>query len=99
MACPDLPFRARSSGVDRDDLPQPVRPGPWRPPQGAHRAPADPAHHAAPAPGHWEGDLLAGSANTHIATLVERQSRYVLLVKVDAKDTTTVVDALTAQVQ
>ena len=50
-------------------------------------------------PGHWEGDLLAGSANTHIATLVERQSRYVLLVKVDGKDTTTVVDALTAQVQ
>jgi IS30 family transposase len=50
-------------------------------------------------PGHWEGDLLAGSANTHIATLLERQSRYVLLVKVDGKDTTTVVDALTAQVQ
>jgi IS30 family transposase len=50
-------------------------------------------------PGHWEGDLLAGSANTHIATLVERQSRYVMLVKVDGKDTTTVVDALTAQVQ
>ena len=50
-------------------------------------------------PGHWEGDLLAGSANTHIATLVERQSRYVLLVKVDGKDTTTVVDALAIQVQ
>ena len=50
-------------------------------------------------PGHWEGDLLAGSANTHIATLVERQSRYVMLVKVDGKDTTTVVDALAVQVQ
>ena len=50
-------------------------------------------------PGHWEGDLLAGAANTHIATLVERQSRYVLLVKVDGKDTTTVVDALATQVQ
>ncbi len=50
-------------------------------------------------PGHWEGDLLAGSANTHIATLVERQSRFVLLVKVGGKDTTTVVDALVAQVQ
>jgi IS30 family transposase len=50
-------------------------------------------------PGHWEGDLLAGSANTHIATLVERQSRYVLLVKVDGKDTKTVVDALASQVQ
>jgi len=50
-------------------------------------------------PGHWEGDLLAGSANTHIATLVERQTRFVLLVKVEGKDTETVVDALTAQVQ
>ena len=37
-----------------DDLPQPVRPGPWRSPQGAHRAPADPAHHAALAPGDQE---------------------------------------------
>ena len=50
-------------------------------------------------PGHWEGDLLAGSANTHIATLVERQTRYLLLVKVAGKDTTTVVDAMAAQVQ
>jgi IS30 family transposase len=50
-------------------------------------------------PGHWEGDLLAGSANTHIATLVERQTRYLMLVKVDGKDTATVVTALAAQVQ
>ena len=50
-------------------------------------------------PGHWEGDLLAGAANTHIATLVECQSRYLLLVKVDGKDTKTVVDALATQVQ
>jgi len=45
-------------------------------------------------PGHWEGDLLAGSKNTHIATLVERYSRYVMLVKVSGKDTETVVSAL-----
>lgn len=45
-------------------------------------------------PGHWEGDLLFGTQNSQIATLVERQTRYVMLVKVPAKDTTTVVDAL-----
>ena len=45
-------------------------------------------------PGHWEGDLLFGSANSQIATLVERQSRYVMLVKVPGKDTKTVVNAL-----
>ena len=50
-------------------------------------------------PGHWEGDLLAGSGNTHIATLVERQTRYLLLAKVAGKDTATVVDAITSQVQ
>ena len=48
-------------------------------------------------PGHWEGDLLAGSNNTHIATLVERHSRYVMLAKVANKDTATVVNALIKQ--
>jgi IS30 family transposase len=50
-------------------------------------------------PGHWEGDLLAGSHNTHIATLVERQSRFAMLVKVNSKDTETVVKALTKQIR
>ena len=45
-------------------------------------------------PGHWEGDLLFGSLNTQIATLVERHTRYVMLVKVAGKDTETVVNAL-----
>lgn len=45
-------------------------------------------------PGHWEGDLLFGSGNTQIATLVERQSRYVMLMKVASKDTETVINAL-----
>lgn len=45
-------------------------------------------------PGHWEGDLLFGSHNSQIATLVERQTRYVMLVKVAGKDTQTVVDSL-----
>jgi IS30 family transposase len=50
-------------------------------------------------PGHWEGDLIAGANNTHIATLVERASRYVILVKVAGKDTHSVISALTEQVQ
>jgi IS30 family transposase len=50
-------------------------------------------------PGHWEGDLITGSKNTHIATLVERQSRFVMLVKVQGKDTARVVAALIRQVQ
>lgn len=50
-------------------------------------------------PGHWEGDLLAGGKNTHIATLVERQSRFVLLVHVKGKDTESVVGALVRQVK
>lgn len=47
-------------------------------------------------PGHWEGDLVAGSNNSHIATLVERHSRYTTLLRVAGKDTTSVVAALTA---
>ena len=50
-------------------------------------------------PGHWEGDLISGAANTHIATLVERQSRFTMLVKVGGKDTKTVVAALSKQVR
>lgn len=50
-------------------------------------------------PGHWEGDLIAGSKNTHIATLVERHSRFTLLVKVAGKDTKTVVSALTKKIK
>ena len=45
-------------------------------------------------PGHWEGDLLFGSKHSQIATLVERQTRYVMLVKVAGKDTQTVITAL-----
>lgn len=55
-----------------------------RPPEADDRA----------VPGHWEGDLLFGSKNSQIATLVERQTRYVMLVKVPSKDTETVVKAL-----
>lgn len=55
-----------------------------RPPEADDRA----------VPGHWEGDLLAGASNTYIGTLVERRSRYTLLMKLKGKDTETVIDAL-----
>ena len=48
-------------------------------------------------PGHWEGDLLTGPNNSYIATLVERHTRYVMLVKVANKDTQTVISALIKQ--
>jgi IS30 family transposase len=49
-------------------------------------------------PGHWEGDLLAGAGNSHLATLVERHSRFLILVAVDRKDTRSVTNALSRQV-
>ena len=48
-------------------------------------------------PGHWEGDLIGGSKNSYIATLVERYSRYVMLAKVKNKDTESVISALIKQ--
>ena len=57
-----------------------------RPPEAEDRA----------VPGHWEGDLIAGSRNTHVATLVERSSRFVMLVRVSGKDTESVVAAPSA---
>lgn len=50
-------------------------------------------------PGHWEGDLLNGSKNSHIATLVERSSRFVMLVKLRGKDSNSVIRALKARVR
>ncbi len=50
-------------------------------------------------PGHWEGDLIGGTKNSHIATLVERHSRFTILVKVSSKDTATVVAALSQHVR
>lgn len=60
-----------------------------RPPEAEDRA----------VPGHWEGDLLAGGRGTHIATLVERSSRFVMLVGVTDKSTVSVVEALGNQVR
>jgi IS30 family transposase len=50
-------------------------------------------------PGHWEGDLRRGSGNSHIATLVERHSRFVMLIKVASRDTAEVVGALRKHVR
>jgi IS30 family transposase len=50
-------------------------------------------------PGHWEGDLLSGSKNSHIVTLVERHSRFAMLIKVPSKDTAVVVTALSRHIR
>jgi IS30 family transposase len=50
-------------------------------------------------PGHWEGDLLSGSRNSHMVTLVERHSRFTALVKVSSKDTAVVVAALSRHIR
>jgi IS30 family transposase len=50
-------------------------------------------------PGHWEGDLISGTKNSHIVTLVERHSRFTTLIKVPSKETTVVVDALSRYVR
>ena len=45
-------------------------------------------------PGHWEGDLITGSGNTHVATLVERTTRFTVMLALEGKDTASVVSAL-----
>ena len=60
-----------------------------RPPEAEDRA----------IPRHWEGDLITGARDSHIATLVERYSRFTMLVQVDGKDTTSVIAGLVREAQ
>ena len=50
-------------------------------------------------PGHWEGDMVSGTGNTHVGTLVERSSRFVSLVRLENKTTDCVIAAVTASIQ
>lgn len=45
--------------------------------------------------GHWEGDLVSGTNNSHIATLVDRKSRYTIILKLSGKDAGSVNQAIT----
>jgi len=80
--------RAKRTGRGRGQIPGAVSIS-ERPPEVADRA----------VPGHWEGDLLAGNKWSNIATLVERQSRFVMLVRLPTRDTETVVKALARKIK
>lgn len=80
--------RAKRTGRGRGQIPGAVSIS-ERPPEIADRA----------VPGHWEGDLLAGNKKSNIATLVERRSRYVILVRLPTRDTDTVVRALARKIK
>ena len=80
--------RAKRTGRGRGQIPDAVSIR-ERPPEVADRA----------VPGHWEGDLLAGNKRSNIATLVERRSRYVMLIRLPTRDTQTVVKALARKIQ
>ena len=80
--------RAKQTGLGRGQIVGAVSIS-ERPPEAADRS----------VPGHWEGDLLAGNKRSNIATLVERKSRYVMLIRLPARDTGTVVKALARRIQ
>lgn len=89
----------RSKGYRRNPKPHGIDDGRGRVVDGIpiSMRPAEAADHAVP--GHWEGDMLAGGRNSQIATLVERRSRFVMLVRLKGRDTLTVTQALADRIQ
>ena len=90
VEAPDRPPRAVALG--HLDVDPPERRGQIVDAVSIHDRPAEIT--ARTKPGHWEGDLITGRRNSHVATLVERYSRYLLLAKVKGKDSSSVVKAL-----
>jgi IS30 family transposase len=84
----------RTRGMRRSRHYTQKTPGPWADRRRSFYQRASRIVEDRAVPGHWEGDLVFGSGNSQIATLVERQTRYVMLVKVGGKDSETVVNAL-----
>jgi IS30 family transposase len=87
----------RPRTMRRPRVPPRVAAGPIREAVSIHERPPTVEDRAVP--GHWEGDLLSGTIDSHVATLVERQSRYVMLVRVPSKETTVVVRALARHIR
>lgn len=89
----------RSKGYRRNPKPHGIDDGRGRVVDGIpiSMRPAEAADRAVP--GHWEGDMLAGGRNSQIATLVERRSRFVMLVRLKGRDTLTVTQALADRIQ
>ena len=87
----------RSRSIRRPRTASRANPGPIPAAISIRARPAEADDRAVP--GHWEGDLLAGGKNSHIATLVERHSRFVMLVALEGRDTHSVTRALASQIQ
>jgi IS30 family transposase len=87
----------RSRSIRRPRSHRRANPGPIPGAVSIRERPAEAEDRAVP--GHWEGDLLAGGNNTHIATLVERHSRFVMLIALEGRDTETVIRALAHHIQ
>lgn len=80
--------KAQRTGLGRGQIVDAL-PISMRPPEATDRA----------VPGHWEGDLLAGAGSSHIVTLVERKSRFVMLLRLRERNAANVAKALSRRIQ